>query len=96
MHYTTNNGEVYDLEKDFSSAERHILQKLLLWKDMATSVEEFHHKKREALLKGWGDSGPVQESRSMQSLTKDFAGQVALRTAKQKSEKREQDRSRCC
>ena len=34
MIYTTQKGEAFDLEKDFSSPERHILQKLLLWKDM--------------------------------------------------------------
>lgn len=80
MYYTTKKGEVFDLEKDFSSPERHILQKLLLWKDMAVSVEEFRSKKQEALRKGWGDSGPVQESRTLQSLTQDFEDQVARRT----------------
>lgn len=84
MHYTTKRGESYDLEKDFSSPERHILQKLLLWKDMAADVEEFRRKKQEALLKGWGDSGPVQESRALQSLTKDFEEQVARRTQGEK------------
>jgi|WetSurMetagenome_2_1015567.scaffolds.fasta_scaffold318183_2 hypothetical protein len=79
MQYTTKTGEVYDLEKDFSAPERHVLQKLLLWKDMAASVEEFRRKKKEALLKGWGDSGPIQESRSLQSLTKDLEEQVARR-----------------
>ena len=84
MHYTTKLGESFDLEKDFSSPERHILQKLMLWKDMAASVEEFRRKKREALLKGWSDSGPVQESRALQSLTKDFEEQVARRTLGEK------------
>jgi hypothetical protein len=68
------------LEKDFSSPERHILQKLLLWRDMAANVEEFRSKKREALVKGWGDSGSVQESRAMQILTQDLEEQVALRS----------------
>jgi len=86
MQYTTKTGKVYDLEKDFSAPERHVLQKLLLWKDMAATVEDFRSKKREALLKGWGDSGPVQESPAMHSLTKDFEEQVARRklTEKQK------------
>jgi hypothetical protein len=79
MIYTTQKGEAFDLEKDFSSPERHILQKLLLWKDMAASVEEFRRKKQEALRKGWGDSGPVPESRNLQSITRDFEEQVALR-----------------
>jgi hypothetical protein len=79
MIYTTKRSESFDLEKDFSSPERHILQKLLIWRDMAASVEEFRLKKQEALRKGWGDSGPIQESRNLHSLTRDFAEQVALR-----------------
>jgi hypothetical protein len=79
MLYTTQRGESFDLEKDFSSPERHILQKLFIWKDMAASVEEFRLKKREALAKGWGDSGPIQASRNLESLTQDFEAQVALR-----------------
>jgi hypothetical protein len=87
MRYTTKRGEVFDLEKDFSAPERHILQKLLLWKDMAANVEEFRCKKREALVKGWGDSGPVQESRALENLTQDFEAQVALRTQPEKAGK---------
>ena len=79
MIYTTQKGETFDLEKDFSSPERHILQKLLLWKDLAASVAEFRAKKQEALHKGWGDSGPVPESRNLQSLTQDLEAQVARR-----------------
>jgi hypothetical protein len=84
MIYTTQRGEAFDLEKDFSSPERHVLQKLLLWRDLAASVEEFRAKKQEALAKGWGDSGPVQESRNLLSLTRDLEEQVArrLRAAK--------------
>lgn len=79
MIYTTQKGEAFDLVKDFSSPERHILQKLLIWKDMAASVEEFRLKNQEALRKGWGDSGPVQASRNLESITRDFEAQVALR-----------------
>jgi hypothetical protein len=87
MRYTTKKGEVFDLEKDFSGPERHVLQKLLLWKDMAANTEEFRRKKREALVKGWGDSGPVQESQTLQSLTQDFEAQVARRALLKKAEK---------
>ena len=84
MIYTTQRGQAFDLEKDFSSPERHILQKLFLWKDMAASVEEFRLKKQEALQKGWGDSGPIQASRNLESLTRDFEEQIALRTRAKK------------
>jgi hypothetical protein len=79
MLYTTQRGESFDLEKDFSPPERHVLQKLFIWKDMAASVDEFRLKKREALGKGWGNSGPIQASRNLESITRDFEGQVALR-----------------
>lgn len=87
MIYTTQRGETFDLEKDFSSPERHILQKLLLWKDLAVNVEEFRTKKQEALRKGWGDSGPVPESPNLQSLTKDLEAQVARRLRDEKQDK---------
>jgi hypothetical protein len=78
MIYTTQRGESFDLEKDFSSPERHILQKLFIWKDMAAGVEAFRLKKQEALQKGWGDSGPIQASRNLESITRDFEAQVGL------------------
>jgi len=79
MIYITQRGESFDLVQDFSSPERHILQKLLIWKDMAASVEEFRRKNQEALRRGWGDSGPIQASRNLESITRDLEAQVALR-----------------
>jgi hypothetical protein len=79
MIYTTQRGESFDLEKDFSSPERHVLQKLIIWKDMTASVDEFRLKKQAALRQGWGDSGPIQASRNLESITRDFEEQVALR-----------------
>jgi hypothetical protein len=79
MIYTTQKGESFDLVKDFSSPERHILQKLFFWKDMAASVKEFRFKTQEALQKGWSDSGPIQASRNLESITRDLEAQVALR-----------------
>ena len=86
MIYTTKRGESFDTERDFTSAERHILQKLFIWKDFAVSVEEFRRKKQEALGKGWGDSGPIQESRNLQSLTRDLEEQVGRRHLGQKQD----------
>ncbi|MBM4294290.1 MAG: hypothetical protein FJ126_05210 [Deltaproteobacteria bacterium] len=79
MIYTTRTGESFDTEKDFSAPERHILQKLLIWKDLASSVEEWRRKKQEALLRGWSDSGPISESQAMKILTRDLEEQVARR-----------------
>jgi hypothetical protein len=86
MVYTTQRGEAFDLEKDFTSAERHVLQKLFLWKDLAASVAEFRSKKQEALLKGWGDSGPIPESRALKSLTRDLEEWVARRLMAQEKD----------
>jgi len=79
MIYTTQQGESFDTEKDLSAPERHILQKLFIWKEMAAGLEEFRVKKQEALQKGWGDSGPIKESRAMRCITKDLEAQVARR-----------------
>jgi hypothetical protein len=75
----TTHGQPFDLEKDFSSTERHILQKLLIWKDFAASVAEFRCKLQEALAKGWGDSGAVHASPALKRVTPDMEVQVALR-----------------
>jgi hypothetical protein len=79
MLYTTEKDETFDLEKDFSSPERHILQKLLLWQEMAASVEEFRRKKAEALQVGWNNSGPIKEGPALKSVTQDLEKRVAQR-----------------
>ena len=87
MIYTTQRGESFDTEKDFSSPERHILQKLFIWKEMAAGVEEFRVKKQEALQKGWSESGPIKESPAMRSITKDLEAQVARRLRAEKQDR---------
>jgi hypothetical protein len=79
MRYTTEKGETFDLEADFSSPERHVLQKLLLWGEMAESVEVFRRKKAAALEAGWNNSGPIRESRALKTVTEDLEGRVARR-----------------
>jgi len=79
MHYTTEKGETFDLENDFSSPERHILQKLLIWQELADSVEVFRRKKIEALEAGWNNSGPIQEGRALRCVIQDLEARVARR-----------------
>ena len=79
MRYTTEKGETFDLENDFSSPERHILQKLLIWQEMATSIEIFRRKKAEALEAGWNNSGPIREGRALRCVTQDLEERVARR-----------------
>ena len=79
MLYTTEKGETFDLENDFSSPERQVLQKLLIWQEMATSIEIFRRKKAEALEAGWNNSGPVREGRALKCVTQDLEERVARR-----------------
>jgi hypothetical protein len=79
MLHTTLKGEVFDLEENFSSPERHILQKLFIWQEMATSIEEFRQQKEKALLAGWNNSGAIRESQTLKRLTQDLEDRVALR-----------------
>jgi hypothetical protein len=79
MIFTTKSGQSFDTEKDLTAPERHILQKLFLWKSMASSIEEFRRKKQEALARGWNESGPIPESRSLKCITEDLELRVADR-----------------
>jgi hypothetical protein len=79
MILTTRTGQSFDTETDLTAAERHILQKLFLWKSMASSVEEFREKKDEALQKGWNRSGPIRESDAMRVIARDLEDKVILR-----------------
>jgi hypothetical protein len=84
MIFTTTRGESFDTDKDLSAAERHLLQKLFIWKDFAASVEEFRMKKQEALSKGWNNSGPIHESRALTSITRSLEETVSLRLLAEK------------
>lgn len=79
MIITTGDGKTFDTEKDLTAPERHILQKLFLWESMASTLEEFRMKKEEALHKGWNNSGPVEESPALKSITKEMEHKVMLR-----------------
>jgi hypothetical protein len=84
MILTLGNGQSFDTETDLTATERHVLQKLFLWKSMASSVEEFRRKKEEAMQKGWNRSGPIRESDAMRVITGDLEEKVALRLHEEK------------
>jgi hypothetical protein len=84
MIVTTKNGESFDTQNDLTAPERHVLQKLFLWKSMASSVKEFREKKEEALAKGWNNSGPIQESCALKLLVKELEEKVTLRLREEK------------
>ena len=79
MIFTTKDGKSFDTERDLTAPERHILQKLFLWKSMALSIEQFRTKKEAALRKGWNNSGPITESQTMRVIIQDLEHKVSDR-----------------
>jgi len=84
MILVLGNGQAFDTETDLTAQERHVLQKLFLWKSMASSVEEFRKKKQEALDKGWNQSGPIRESDALRAIVVDLEKKVVLRLQQEK------------
>jgi len=80
MIITTQSGQQFDTNQDLTPAERHVLQKLLLWESMASSVQEFREKKRAALTKGWNNSGPLEQGATLKKILVDLEAKIALRT----------------
>ena len=84
MILVLGNGQAFDTETDLTAQERHVLQKLFLWKSMASSVEDFRKKKQEALDKGWNQSGPIRESDALRAIVVDLEKKVVLRLQQEK------------
>jgi hypothetical protein len=76
---TTEDGKSYDTETDLTAPERHILQKLFLWESMASTLDQFRERKDQALVKGWNNSGPIQESPALKRIIKDLERKVSVR-----------------
>jgi hypothetical protein len=81
---TTENGKTFDTETDLTAQERHVLQKLFLWKTMASSLEIFRGKKEEALFKGWNNSGPIRETPALKDIINDLEQKVIARLKSEK------------
>ena len=79
MIITTKDGKTYDTETDLTAPERHVLQKLFLWKTMASSIEVFREKKEQALVKGWNNSGPIRETPCLKDIIRDLEQKLVLR-----------------
>ena len=79
MIIITKNGNSYDTEKELNAAERHILQKLIIWEDLADSLTQFRQKKEEALLKGWNRSGPVTAGTALMTILSDLEEKIRIR-----------------
>ena len=85
MIFVTTEGKSIDTETDLTSAERHILQKLFFWEALASSPEEFRKKTDEALLKGWNNSGPIEESAAFRSIIGELERRLSRRLASENS-----------
>lgn len=68
-----------DTDRDLTSEERHVLQKLFGWKTMVDSVEQFRRKKKSALIVGWNNSGPIRESRALALVCQQLEKELRLR-----------------
>ena len=82
MIFTTSGGRAFDTQKDLTAPERHVLQKLFAWQDMADSVEQFREKREEALQKGWNNSGPIKASIALKLIAKHMESKVVDRLKK--------------
>ena len=82
MIITTNSGRTFDTQKDLTAPERHVLQKLFAWQDMADNAEQFREKKAEALQKGWNNSGPIKASAALTLIAKHMENKVVDRLKK--------------
>ncbi len=82
MIITTNGGKAFDTQKDLTAPERHVLQKLFAWQDMASSVEQFREKKDEALKKGWNNTGPIRASVALKLIVNHMESKVIDRLKK--------------
>lgn len=73
-----NKAEI-DTDRDFSAAERHVLQKLFGWKTLVDSLEMFRIKKKSALTMGWNGSGPIRETPNMLLVVQQLERELLVR-----------------
>jgi len=84
MIFQINEAKKLDTDRDFSPAERHVLQKLLCYKMYVGSIEEFRQKKKLALKKGWNDTGPVAETPNLALVAEQMEREILLRLKEDK------------
>ena len=79
MIIKVKSGRSFDTERDLSAPERHILQKLIIWEEVADSLDQFRRKEEEALLKGWNRSGPVTAGKALRTILSDLEEKIRIR-----------------
>ena len=68
-----------DTNRDLSPEERHVLQKLLGWKDLVSSVKEFRVKTNQCLATGWNNSGSIKPSKHLGQVIRQMEKELQLR-----------------
>ena len=79
MIVTTTAGRTFDTDRDLTAAERHILQKLFLWEEMAVNLDQFRQEKAKAFRRGWNNSGLIAESPAMRIIIADMEKRLVAR-----------------
>jgi hypothetical protein len=74
-----DNGGTVDTDTELSPVERHVLQKLLCYREFVSSVDEYRHKKAAAYTTGWNDSGPIEESAVMTRISDQLEREITTR-----------------
>lgn len=74
-----DNQPDIDTERDLGSEEKHILQKLLCYKVIVTSLKEFREKTNKAFHVGWNNSGPVAKSSALSKVIEQLEKDVQNR-----------------
>ena len=68
MIITTRDGREYDTDRELTAEERHVVQKLMNWRDLAESEAQFADKRAQALAAGWNGSGPVSPGPALAAI----------------------------
>ena len=68
MIITTRDGRQYDTDRELTAEERHVVQKLMNWRDLAESEAQFADKRAQALAAGWNGSGPVSPGPALAAI----------------------------
>ncbi|MGO9020972.1 MAG: hypothetical protein ACLQVJ_21730 [Syntrophobacteraceae bacterium] len=82
MIITIRDGKSFDTDRDLTAPERHILQKLVIWQLFASSLDQFRAKEKEAMYRGWNNSGPIKTSEAMRAIFAQLEENVVLRLSK--------------
>jgi phage-related tail fiber protein len=81
MIITCDNSQEVDTAR-VSPEERHIIQKLMAWQSLSTSMAMFREKTKSALEAGWNNSGPVSRTRALSLVIAHLEKKVRSRLGK--------------